>query len=280
MRICEMSSGGVITEIAFPEALEVTDTQYDKASGNLAVIYKDAFRLYSGTDGKILAERTDAESVIYTNFGVIVSDKSGKAVLYDLETGSPANYTLLFDSEKIIGAGKIGEDRFGFAVYDGSICEIYTVDSGSAVKKFECGLLGAAEVYFTSAYIFISPRHGDAEVYDLNGRFIRVLEEKGHMSETDIITAQAPLSDYIAAGYVSMSGERYSLLLAGDSLETVLELRGFLGGTDAGTIILNDGGGKLRTSRIYTTEELILAAKEYLNGRTLTDGERLRFKTR
>jgi hypothetical protein len=130
------------------------------------------------------------------------------------------------------------------------------------------------EVYFTGDYVFVSQIHGNAEAYTLNGRFVRMFGEIGYMSEAEL------LDGYIAAWYVSAPGERYSLILADDNLETLLYLPGFLGETDSGALILDDGAGNLHKRNLYTTDELIRMAKESLGGRTLTDDERVKYKAR
>jgi len=94
------------------------------------------------------------------------------------------------------------------------------------------------------------------------------------MTETEMI------GGYISVGYISAHGERYSLILAGDSLESRMYLPGLLGESGTGALILDDGAGNLHTRELYDTDELIKMVAEQLGGRTLTSEEKIRFKAR
>jgi hypothetical protein len=282
LRICDLAN--IISEISFIDPADVINTQYDKDSGNLAVIYKNRVRLYSGLAGKLLLEKMDTRSVLYTNFGISVVDEIGDLLIYDLQTGIEIrnpdceimfNYARQQEKE-IIGAAKIDNKTYGFAVSDGIKCTVLTVINGIETEKFTCDVRGRAEVYFTGKYVFVSPWHGDASVYTLDGKLVRTFNENGYMAETEI------LGDYIAARYVSASlaVHGYSLVLKGDNLETIFYLPGFSGATIYGTVVLDDGEGNLQTRKLYSTSELIAMAKERLDNRTLTNEERIKFKAR
>ncbi|MDR1961880.1 MAG: serine/threonine protein kinase, partial [Gracilibacteraceae bacterium] len=62
--------GELISATAIPEAAGVRDQQYARASGNLAVLYRDALRLYSGRSGELLLEKTGLLSVFYAPYGI------------------------------------------------------------------------------------------------------------------------------------------------------------------------------------------------------------------
>ena len=53
MRLFDLG-GNLIAEMFFPDPELVVNTEYDRQSGNVAVIYENAFRLYSGNDGSLL----------------------------------------------------------------------------------------------------------------------------------------------------------------------------------------------------------------------------------
>jgi len=283
LRICDLMD--IISEVIFIDPEDVINTQYDKNSGNLAVIYKNGVRLYSGLAGKLLLEKMNARSVLYTNFGISILDEIGDLIIYDLQTGSEIknpDCEVMFhyarqQEKEIVGAGKIDNKTYGFAVSDGNKCTALTVINGVATEKFTCDVRGRAEVYFTGKYVFVSPWHGDAAAYTLDGRLIRTfINENGYMAEPEI------LGELIAAKYVSAASAvpDYSLILTGDRLETILYLPGFTGAADDGTIILDDGEGNLQMRKLYDTPELIGMAKERLGGRTLTNEEKIKFKAR
>jgi hypothetical protein len=302
LRLCNLA-GEIIKEITFPEPLSVTDTQYDEQSGNVAVIYEDQLRLYSGIDGALLLEKQGkpgAKSVFYTKFGVSVLEENGGVTLYDLATGrttasanaGPAADCALpvgegglvtfvhghvffnereIGSGELIGAGKIGAEMFAFAIAGGAFGTVFTYENGILKERFAFEATGRAEAYFTGGYVFISPMHGDATAYTLDGALARTFSESGFLAETRLLSA------YITADYVSSSSERYSLLLDPATLETAAYLPGFLGTLDAGTLVMDDGGS-LRAAKLLNIGELTEMAQERLGGRTLTSEEKQEFK--
>ena len=257
--------GTIIKTQEFPRPFEVLDTQYDEESGNLAIIYKDAFMLYSGTDGGLIAEVTNSENIVYAPFGVIVFDENNTLALYDWggNISSSAILDLIYTenayADEIIGIDKIDDETFAFAVSDGVSCKVFTAFGGGTdtvfTERFITEVRGRAEVYFTRNYVFISPMHGDTKIYNLDGAFIRTLEENAYM--TEIIA----LGSSIAAGYVGADGARYSLILEGENLDTRLYIPGFTGETSTGLLLLNDGLGVLTTRELYSTEMLVGAAR-------------------
>ena len=165
-----------------------------------------------------------------------------------------------------IGAGRIDGGGFAFAVSDGESGRVSRVFDG----RYEAGFLfetrGRAEAHFIGGYVFISPMHGDASAYTLDGRFVRSFSYSGYLAEV------FEVGEYIAAGYVSSASERYSLLLKPGGLETAALLPGFLGETDTGMLIL-DSGASLNAVSLMTTPELVDMAAEYLGARVLSPEE-------
>jgi hypothetical protein len=300
LRLCDLR-GNIVAEVGFPDPLAVKDTRYDEQSGNVAVLYEDRLRLYSGLDGALLLEKQGkpgGKSVFCAPFGVSVLEADGAVTLYDLASARPAaeasadpgadcalplggglltveNGRAFFDGSEIgagelIGADKIGGDVFAFAVSDGANGAVFTAEKGVVDKRFDFAVVGPAEAYFTDGRVFISPMHGDAAAYSLDGAFVRAFDENGFLAETEKLGA------YIAADYVSSSSERYTLLLDSASLETAAYLPGFLGKTDDGTPVL-DSGGSLRAVKLRDIRELTDLARERLGDRMLTPDEKRKF---
>jgi outer membrane protein assembly factor BamB len=300
LRLCDLR-GNIVAEARFPDPLSVKDTQYDAQSGNVAVLYEDRLRLFSGADASLLLEKRGkpgTQSVFWTKFGVSVLEADGTVTLYDLATALPAvkasanpgadcalpiggglltaeNGRVFFDgndigSGKLTGADRIGGDSFAFAFSDGANGAVFTAEDGVLDRRFTFEAIGESEVYFTGGYVFISPTHGDATVCTLDGAFVRAFDENGFLAETE------ELGEYIAAGYVSSSSERYTLLLDSAAPETIASLPGFLGKTDDETLVLDSCGG-LRTVKLLNIRELTDMAKEQLGGKTLTPDEKHKF---
>jgi hypothetical protein len=302
LRICDLE-GAVTAEAFFPDPLSVIDTQYDEVNGNVAVIYEEAFRLYSGLDGRLLIEKQGkpgVKSVVYTDFGVSVLDESGMVTLYDIadgrtiETAAAASDTeralplggglltvkggeVFFDGRRagaggIIGAGRTGGDEYAFAISDESEGAVFLAKNGALEEAFTFKAAGRAEVYFTGGFAFISLLRGGASVYTLEGELARTFDEKGYLAETGV------LGDFITAGYAGASSERYSFLLDAETLEPVAELPGFLGLVDDTTLALDDGAGRLRAAKLYSLHELTDMARLRLDGRALTPEEKEKFR--
>jgi hypothetical protein len=300
LRLCDLR-GNIVAEVDFPEPLAVKDRQYDAQSGNVAVLYEDALRLYSGFDGSLLLERRGkpgVTSVFYTEFGVSVLAADGAATLYDLASGGAiaegtadpgADCALPFPGERLVtamngqvffdgsevgpgalmGAGEI-DSGYIFAISDGASGAVFTIENGVFKKRFAFEAAGVAEAYFTGGFVFISPTHGDAAAYTLEGAHVRAFEETGFLAETFV------LGEYIAAGYVSAAAQRYTLLLDPETLQTAAFLPGFLGEAGEGSLILN-AGGSLRRAKLLDTQTLVELARGRLSGRTLTPEEIRRF---
>ncbi|MDR1070597.1 MAG: TIR domain-containing protein [Gracilibacteraceae bacterium] len=287
LRLCDWS-GTVLAEQDFPDPLAVLDTQYDEASGNVAVLYQDRLLIYSGADGSLLLEvkgKTGVKSVFYTDFGVSVLGADGVVTLYDLTTATaaataaaePDAATALpvggglvtvrdervfwngseIGAGELIGASRADGDAAVFAIADGAAGAVFTARGGAAEKSFDFEAIGRAEAYFAGGYVFISPLHGDAAAYAADGTPVRALAENAYLAEI------RALDGYIAAGYVSAASERYTFLLDPVTLETTARLPGFLGTLDAGTLVL-DTDGSLRTVRLLNTRELAEMARARL----------------
>jgi hypothetical protein len=295
-------SGKLIAEVAFPEPLAVKDTQYDAQSGNVAVLYEDGLRLYSGLDGGLLLEikgKQGVNSVFRADFGVSVLAADGEAALYDLASGRviaagaappEADAALPLGEEglvavidgrvfcggtdlgpgELIGAGRTADGGYVFAISDGGAGAVFTLAGGVPLRNFAFTAAGKAEAYFSGGFVFISPARGDAAAYRLSGEFVRSFAENGFLAETYM------LGGYIAADYVSSASDRSTVLLDPLTLETAAFLPGFLGEGPDGALVFA-GGGSLRAAALADTEELTALARERLGGRTLTPEETRKF---
>ena len=291
--------GILIARADFPAASPVRDTQYDPASGNVIVIYDDALLIYSAVTGKPLVD-VKAKSVIYTPFGVGVLHENGGAALYDLATGEAtpvqppdgteralptaeglltvrAGRVYLGNADMlegdIIGAGYApnGTLYFAVATVEGK-GTVLSLAKETAVVHFTFETLGKSEVFFAGGYAFISPMIGDASAYTLDGTLVRSFHEHGALAEVVM------LGDTICANYyLTATTQRFSLLLAPDSLEPVAHLPGFLGETDDGRLVL-DSGSALESLTLLGTSQLMELGAERLNGKTLTPEERQMYK--
>ncbi len=305
LRLCDLD-GNVLAETAFPEPDGVVNTEYDKASGNIAVMYKDIFRLYSGWDGSLLLEARgkpapskEEASVLYTSFGVSVLNGSGTVTLYDLVTGSalasgqaeteavsalPVAGGLLvetggrvyFDGSElgegaIIGAGKNADKSYSVAVAGDTGGKVFVIDGNGVEERFTFETRGRAEAYFCESFLFLSPLHGSAEAYSPEGEIIRAFDESGYLAEV------GAMGGFIAAHYISSESERYTFLLRRDTLETVAALPGFLCEMEPSILVL-DTGEELRSQRLRGLEEMVRLAEERLDGRVLSPEELEKYK--
>ena len=260
-------NGTLISEVEIPDAEKVYDQQYRKKSGNLAVMYKNALRIYDGATGRILVEEPELKSVFYAPYGVSILDKENNLKLIDLDTGevlvkekangeyaaycgTVVDNSLIGDGE-LIGATKKG-NQYYFAIKNGDVCSVF---DSSKKKLFEAPVLEQSEAFFTSDAIVLSPLHGTPTVYSLtDGRKITDLEKDSYL------TYITETNDYIVSEYVSASSERYAILLDKLTYEPLAYLPG-LCDVSGEELIFDYYKGKLRKTRIYSIDELIGLAK-------------------
>lgn len=266
-RIYDMNAN-LIKETAIPDKEKVYDQQYSKKSGNLAVLYNDAVRIYSGSDGEILYENAGLKSVFYAPYGISVLEQNGTLKLIDIdsadvlqsvaaESGYAAYCGMVVNEEFLAGGNLIGAARTGngylFAVSKGDVCSIYN-QNGS--KYFEIPVLDQTEAFFIDGAVILSPLHGTPTVYSLkNGRKLAELEKDSYM------TYVTETGDYIITEYISANGEKYAIMLDRASFKTLARLP-YLTDTDGDELIFDYNKGKLRKTRIYSIDELINLVKE------------------
>jgi len=259
--------GSLIKEISIPDAEWVRDQQYSKASGNLAVVYEEALRIYSGVSGALLLEKTDLASTFCAPYGISILEKNGDLSLVDMDTadikysstvsGDFAAYCGIvvddsfLNGQKLLGAARIG-NSYLFAQGDGSTGAIY---NGKGQKLFDVDTPGKCETFFTADAVVISPLHGTPVVYNCaTGRKIRELEQNAYL------TCISQMNGYVVSEYITTEGERFGLLLDDQNFESLAYLP-WLTDIDGDDLIFDIKTGYLRRSCIYTADELILMAQ-------------------
>lgn len=261
------ADGTLIKEVSIPDAERVYDQQYVKESGNLAVIYDDAFRLYSGATGELLFEETGLRSVLYAPYGVSVYGADGNVRLIDLNTGETlisepaegdhAAYCGMvvdsgfLDGGELIGAGQYG-DGYVFGVKRGETCFVY---DNTGTLLFEAPVSEQTEAFFTNSEIVLSPLHGTPSVFSLETG-----EKKADLEKDSYLTYITQLDGYVMSEYISTTGERYGILLDENSYEPLAYMP-WLTDISGNDLIFDHHTGKLRRTHIYSTDELIELAK-------------------
>ncbi|MDR1560250.1 MAG: hypothetical protein LBS84_11260 [Clostridiales bacterium] len=262
-------NGDLLNETLIPDSDSVSEQRFGKESGNLAVMYKDALRIYSGADGTLIYEKTDLKSVFYAPYGISVLDKDGELSLVDIDAAAPgyvseiqgdrAAYCGMDADSAFLGEGEVigaaeTQDGFLFAVSDGTSGSVY---DDSRKKLFDIPIEGQSEAFFTPEAVVISPLRGTPAVYSLKtGKFLTLLEP-----DTRIVSI-IQRDDYLISEYIAADGERGGSLLDVDfnPLASLPRLTDTTGDT-----LIFDCVGSLRQSRIYPIEELIAMAKaEYV----------------
>lgn len=261
-------NGTLINEVSIPDAEKVYDQQYSKNSGNLAVMYNDGLRIYSGVDGSLIYEETGIKSVMYTNYGVSIMDGANNVKLVNTDTGEAEECgnvkgnngyycginvdDSILNGRKLIGAGKTSQG-FYFAAAAEDVCTVY---NGNGKELFTIPYSNDSEVFFTEGKIFISPLHGTPVVYSLDRE-----EKIAELEKDSYLTYITKTDNYIVSQYMSTAGEYYGILLDEDSLEPVAYMKN-LSDINNNMFIFDFHKGVIRKSYIYSIDELISIAKQ------------------
>lgn len=136
-------------------------------------------------------------------------------------------------------------------IYRDGRVKAYSADDGTLLweKQGELPDSSAYEEFFTDKYRFDSPLHGAPVVYDRETD-----KELATLNEEDYLTYVTQVGDYIITEYISTREGRYGLLL-NDNLETLARLP-YLCDIIDGELIFDYPSGDLRSSRIYSLQEL------------------------
>jgi hypothetical protein len=256
------AAGRLLREVEIPDAGQVYDQQYNRESGNLTVLYKDALRIYAGEDGALMFEEDGLRSTFWAPYGVSVFGRDGALRLIDADTGDvlfegraegdfAAYCGRIVDDAFLAGGELIGatrtDDGFLLAVRDGEGGAVY--DDGGK-KRFDFVMNGKGEAFFTSDALVLSPEHGTPAVYSLKaGGKIADLEKDAYLTYITE-TEKGVVSEYVLA-----DGERLGVLLD----ENYRAVTRFAGLTDVteDELFFDYKKGNLRKCRIYSIDELI-----------------------
>ena len=255
-------NGILLCETIIPDSEKVYDQQYSKKSGNLAIIYKDALRIYSGEDGTLLFEKINLQSTFYAPYGISILEQNGSLSVIDLDTlevlsefqsgGTFAAFcgmvvdTDFLDSRELIGATKNG-DNYLFIISDGMTGVLY---NNKGESLFDVSTGAQSEAFFTENEVIISPQHGTPAAYSLKtGKKIRDLEKDAYL------TYVTQMGEYVVSEYITMNAERFAILLDGTNLQSLAYLPQ-LTDISGDKLLFNYRMGVLRESRIYSIDEL------------------------
>lgn len=149
-----------------------------------------------------------------------------------------------------------GTSRLEVTYYDGTV-RTYSAATGELLNEIagEAPDSGLYEEFYTEKLRIASPLHEAPVAYDrTSGKRIRTLEQDAYLT---YVTQTGP---YVITEYISSQGERYGLLL-NEACETLARLPA-LCDVVGDTLIFDDGTGSLRSSRIYSIEELLSLAQD------------------
>lgn len=149
-------------------------------------------------------------------------------------------------------------------IYNDGLVRCYSAADGRLLSESrgEAPDLTLYEEFFTDRLRITSPLHGTPEAYDREtGELVRKLEPDAYL------TYVTQVGDGVVTEYISAQGERYGLLLDGEC-ETLADLPELCDITADGTLVFDDMMGNLRTSRIYSLQELMALAETSLKEET------------
>ena len=259
--------GSLINQTELPEAMRIFNLQFSHLSANLAVIYPDALRIYSGENGALMFEAYQLRSVFFSPYGISILDADGALYVVDIDTAQAgfignsdydfAAYAgMLIDSAFLSGRELIGIGRrnggYVFAVSEGNTGTVYN-QSGSRLFDIETG--PHSEAFFTEGAVVVRAMHGNPIVYNMaNGNIIRELAEEAYL------TYVHKFNGYTVVEYIRADGERFGVLKDG-SFQSVALLPD-LTDLSEDLFFFDYGGGIIRESRMFSLEELKALATE------------------
>lgn len=146
-------------------------------------------------------------------------------------------------------------DYLEVTYYDGKIIE-YSAKDGTVVqeRQEERPDESLYEEFLTDGLRITAPLHETPIAYNKNtGEVIKELEKDAYL------TYVTQVGDYVVTEYISAQGARYGILLD-ENCDTIAYLP-YLCDVVNDQLIFDYPTGELRTSRIYSTQELIALAK-------------------
>lgn len=142
--------------------------------------------------------------------------------------------------------------------YNDGLVRSYSASDGSLLSERaeEPASDSLDEEFLTDRLRIVAPLHGTPVAYDREtGEIVRELESDGYLAYA------AQCGEYVVTMYATTAFEHYGLLL-NEACETVARLPGLCDVTPDGTLVFDDQLGNLRSSRIYSIENLLAIAGE------------------
>lgn len=202
---------------------------------------------YPHDEARVSGDGTSA--MLYNYEGYEISDKQGNV----MSRGTFPDPEKIYDQQY----RRNGEtDYLEVIWYDGTVRKYDPADGRLLSEEQQTPPeKDLYEEFKTSRYRFASELHSAPKVYNLeNGTFVKELEKEAYL------TYVTEYGDYLVTEYVSADGARYGLLLNQD-LETLAYLPDLCDMVD-GTLIFDEKNGELRSSPIYSLEELLTLAEK------------------
>ncbi|MBS6722584.1 MAG: protein kinase [Clostridiales bacterium] len=202
---------------------EHDEARMNEKDNTLILFSYDAFRIYDA-NGKILADKKIPDAIN-------VYDQQFK---------------------------RDGEKAFLEVTYNDGTVNIYDTVDGSMVEKSRTDAVDKelTETFYTSDYRIESSLHGSPEVYDAkSGEFLFYLKSE------DYLTYITEIGNYIIAQYMTADDYYYGELL-NKKCETLAELP-YLCDVSAQKLFFDCRSGNIRTSKIYSIDELLQMAKQW-----------------
>ena len=229
---------------------ELVLRKYQRDAGETAFVYDPA---YSHREARVNADRTTA--LLYRNDSLRVIDREG-TVLAETPIPDPDG---LRDQQYRRGA-------------EGEYLELFYLDGRRSGWDAKTGGLlwevqealndSLDETFETEDYYITAPLRGTPVIYRAQDRTpLRELDAEGNLVYAEQRNGYLILFYITARGERTAASEWYGRLLD-ENLDTVADLPNLCDVLPDGTLVFDDRAGNLRTSRIYSIEDLLSLAQQ------------------
>jgi len=262
--------GNILTEYLIPDAEMVYELRHSKKSGNLAVIYENALRVYCGNEGILLFEETDLKSIFYAEYGISILGYDNLLRLIDIDSleelfaeeveSEFAAYCGIivgneFLGDRVLLGASRNRNSYVFAVGDELSVEVY---NGRGRKMFDIAIEGASNAFFTDNLVIVSSSDKISSAYSLrSGSKIRDLERDAYL------TCVICLGDGKIITRYQLANENYYGLLLDESTGETLAFLPYFADVMDDNLLFKYLTGTLRQSRLFSSDELINIARGY-----------------
>ncbi len=208
---------------------------------------------YSHDEARISADEKNMVLFTYDQFR-----------LYDI-SGNLICEVEIPDSEQVYDQQFVrndkGESYLEVTYNDGTLVAYGAVD-GKIISKTDGAKVDSSlgEEYLTDSLRIVSPLHGPAVVYDKDSG-----DEICEISSEGYLTYVTQSGEYIVAQFVTTEGYYYGLLM-NSKCEILAELP-YLCDVWEGKLYFDYPSGNVRTSEIYSLDDLILIARDLKEGK-------------